>query len=83
MEQSPRNRSLSSYIEKIGYYFLFELIFYRKRSSSSLTNLLQYSLHLLKYKLRPAHIDTENQMNQSDFKANTCSRYKAREKKCK
>ena len=80
MEQSPRNRSLSSYIKKIGYYFLFEQKFYRKWSSCSLNNLLQYSLHLLKYKLRPAHIDRENQMNQSDFKANTCSRYKAREK---
>ena len=80
MEQSPRNRSLSSYIKKIAYYFLFEQIFYRKRSSRALNNLLQYSLHLLKYKLWPAPIDTENQMNQSDFKANTCSRYKAREK---
>ena len=34
--------------KKIGYYFLFEQIFYRKRTSRALNNLLLYSLHLLK-----------------------------------
>ena len=36
------------YKKKNGYYFLFEQIFYRKRSSRALNNLLQCSLQLLK-----------------------------------